>query len=477
MSKKTLNAANLAALGADRLADLLIEVSTGSADIKRRLRMELSHNLGPEELAHDVRKRLVSLRKSKSYVSWRKRKALVTDLNTQIAMIVDKIAPDDPHTAFELLWQFMELAPSIYARAADRRGDIEEVFRAALQHFENIGPRAQMDRAALTERVWSAVSDNAHGEWNDIIGLLAETLGTDGLDALKQHVQQYRDAPSFDTDPEHEAFEFLRSLRGDRDDRAERRQALVRKCLKEIAEVSGDTNAYIAQFTHDDLQRQSVAAEVAILKLSEGQAEDALNILQSAERSDDTYGQDAWDSAYIATLLALDRPQDAQAHRWACFEANLTPSHLRAFLKVLPDFEDAEAEDRARAHVLTYPDLAQALHFCLTWPDLLTASQLVMARADQIDGENYEFLNKAVDALRAQYPLAASLLLRAMIDFALCTGRTSRYGHAINHLRDCEALSLQISDYGDVQTHSHYREALRTQHAGKSTFWSRIENR
>ena len=477
MSKKTLNAANLAALGADRLADLLIEVSSGSADIKRRLRMELSHNLGPEELAHDVRKRLVSLRKSKSYVSWRKRKALVTDLNTQIAMIVDKIAPEDPSTAFELLWQFMELAPSIYARADDRRGDIEDVFQAALQHFENIGPRAQMDRAALAERVWSAVSDNAHGEWNDIIGLLAETLGTDGLDALKQQVQQYRDAPGSDTRSEHEAFEFLRSLRGDRDYRAERRQALVRKCLQEIAEVSGDTNAYIAQFTPDDLERESVAAEVAVLKLSEGQAEDALNILENAGRSRGTYGQDAWDSAYIDTLLALDRTQDAQAHRWACFEANLNASHLRAFLKVLPDFDDVEAEDHARAHVLTYPNLAAALHFCLTWPDLLTASQLVMARSDQLDGEDYEFLNGAADTLRAQYPLAATLLLRAMIDFALCSGRTSRYGHAINHLRDCEVLSLEILDYGDVQKHSAYREALQKMHAGKSTFWARMENR
>ncbi|UYP69303.1 hypothetical protein OIU14_06135 [Thalassobacter stenotrophicus] len=476
MSKKTLNAANLAALGADRLADLLIEVSTGSADIKRRLRMELSHNLGPEELAHDVRKRLVSLRKSKSYVSWRKRKALVTDLNTQIAMIVDKIAPDDPKTAFELLWQFMELAPSIYARADDRRGDIEDVFQAALQHFENIGPRTQMDRAALAERVWSAVSDNAHGEWNDIIGLLAETLGTDGLDALKQQVQQYRDAPGSDTGSEHEAFEFLRSLRGDRDYRAERRQALVRKCLQEIAEVSGDTNAYIAQFTPDDLQRKSVAAEVAMLKVSEGRAEDALTVLENAERSRGTYGQDAWDTAYIDTLLALDRTQDAQEHRWACFEDNLNASHLRAFLKVLPDFDDVEAEDRARAHVLAYPNLAAALHFCLTWPDLLTASQLVIARADQLDGEDYEFLNGAADALRAQYPLAATLLLRAMIDFALCSGRTSRYGHAINHLRDCEALSLEILDYGDVQTHSAYREALQTMHAGKTTFWARIEN-
>ena len=84
MSKKTLNKDNLSALGLDRLADLLLEVSTGSAEIKRRLRLELSHNLGPAELARDVRKRLVSLRRSTSFVGWRKRKALIKDLNTQV---------------------------------------------------------------------------------------------------------------------------------------------------------------------------------------------------------------------------------------------------------------------------------------------------------------------------------------------------------------------------------------------------------
>ena len=132
MSKKTLNKTNLGALGADRLADLLMEVSAGSADIKRRLRLELSHNLGASELAHEVRKRLAALRKSKTYVSWRKRKSLVTDLKTQVSMIVDKIAADDPVTAFELLWQFMELAPFIYARADDRRGGLQSGRRGVL---------------------------------------------------------------------------------------------------------------------------------------------------------------------------------------------------------------------------------------------------------------------------------------------------------------------------------------------------------
>ncbi|WP_176559504.1 DUF6880 family protein, partial [Rubellimicrobium roseum] len=41
-AKTTLNAKNLEALGAPRLAELLIELSTGDAAAKRRLRLELA---------------------------------------------------------------------------------------------------------------------------------------------------------------------------------------------------------------------------------------------------------------------------------------------------------------------------------------------------------------------------------------------------------------------------------------------------
>lgn len=85
--EKTLNKANLATLGADRLADLLLEVSTGNAEIKRRLRLELSHDLGAAALARDVRKRLASLRKTTGFVGWRWRKALVRGLTTQLVMV------------------------------------------------------------------------------------------------------------------------------------------------------------------------------------------------------------------------------------------------------------------------------------------------------------------------------------------------------------------------------------------------------
>lgn len=64
-SKTTLNAKNLEALSAARLAELLIEISTGNAHHKRRLRMELVGNSSSVELAREVCKRLESCPRKK----------------------------------------------------------------------------------------------------------------------------------------------------------------------------------------------------------------------------------------------------------------------------------------------------------------------------------------------------------------------------------------------------------------------------
>jgi hypothetical protein len=461
MSKKTLNKTNLAALGADRLADLLMEVSAGSADIKRRLRLELSHNLGASELAHEVRKRLAALRKSKTYVSWRKRKSLVTDLKTQVSMIVDKIAADDPVTAFELLWQFMELAPFIYARADDRRGDIGAVFDAAIQNFKNLGPRAIPDAATLADSIWTMLCDDEHGVWDDIIGLLAPTLGDDGLARLKAHVQDFAATPMARGNADHDAIQFLHDLRGERDYRGELKARFVKRCLQEIAEVTGDTAAYIAQFSPEDQRHKAIAAEIAMLMLDDNAPDKSLAALYLARDSAGHRGLNAWDDAMIATLIALDRQDDAQTHRWACFEDRLSLPHLRDYLKALPDFEDVEAEDRARQYALRYPDILPALHFCLEWPDLLTGSQMVISRADEIDGDDYEFINYAVDMLRDKYPLAAVLLVRSMINFTVSQERTSRAGYLAGQLQDCETLDAHIADYAPFAPHADYVDHLR----------------
>ena len=122
--KKAVNLANLEALGAKRLAEILIELGTQEAAIKRRLRLELSAEAGAEAVAADIGKRLTTLRQARSIVDWQKRRAFVKDLDLQRQLIVEKVAGSRPDLALELLWRFMGLAGPVLNRVDGSRGAV-----------------------------------------------------------------------------------------------------------------------------------------------------------------------------------------------------------------------------------------------------------------------------------------------------------------------------------------------------------------
>ena len=101
--KKTLNAKNLAALGAERLAELLIEISAGDAAAKRRLRLELAGAQSPAEAAREIRKRLSAIARSRTFVDWQNRRALVDNFETQRRAIVEQVAKTDVTEALDLM--------------------------------------------------------------------------------------------------------------------------------------------------------------------------------------------------------------------------------------------------------------------------------------------------------------------------------------------------------------------------------------
>ncbi len=82
-SKKTLNAKNLEALGAKRLSELLIKLSTGDAAAKRFLRLELAGELSPVEVGRVVTKRLNAISHATTFIHWQNRKPLVDERQLQ----------------------------------------------------------------------------------------------------------------------------------------------------------------------------------------------------------------------------------------------------------------------------------------------------------------------------------------------------------------------------------------------------------
>lgn len=147
-SEMTLNAKNLAALGAERLAELLLDVTAGDAAAKRRLRLELASRAGGD-VAGEIRKRFLSIARSRSFVDWRKVKELARDLEMQREAIAAHVAATSPGEAFDLLWRMLEMAPSIYERCDDSNGAIGSVIASARDDLGAIAVEAGQPVGAL----------------------------------------------------------------------------------------------------------------------------------------------------------------------------------------------------------------------------------------------------------------------------------------------------------------------------------------
>lgn len=456
-SKTTLNAKNLEALGAARLAELLISLSQGNAAAKRSLRLALAADAGPADVAREVRKRLATIARSGSFLDRRQRDALLKDLEQQRQAIIGPIAGHDPALAVDLLWSLLELVEPVVERCDDSDGALMPLFHQATADLGAVAERAQAKPEALADQVYGALIDNGYGQFDHLIDHLHRALGPEGLQHLSLR---------------------LNALRGRKVGR-ESALITVRLAMLDIADALGDAEAYLAEYRDHDPEALLVpvfAAEVAQRLTAAGRATEALAILAAADP--ESRGRQAglieWLDARIAALEALERPEEAQALRWRQVERSLSIPYLRDYLKRLPAFEDSEAEDRALDLASSHPSFEQALQFLHLWPDQRRAARLVLARHGELDGDSFELLSPVAEALERQQPLAASLCLRAMIDFSLEQARYSRYKHAARHLGTLRALAARIDDWAGHEDHASYRLRLGLDHFRKHGFWELV---
>ncbi len=477
-SKKTLNAKNLEALGAQRLAELLIEISAGDAAAKRRLRLELAGEESPAAVAREIRKRLATIARSRSFIDWRNRRTLVDDLDTQRRAIVDKVAKDDAVEGLDLMWRFMALAESVFERCDDSSGTVIGIFDHAANDLGEIAKAAKLDPKRLADDAFHALIDNDYGQYDALIQVLTPALGQAGLEHLKQHmITLSKESVRKPSDGARRAVAHGSRSPNHVDELDERsRASTVHLALTKIADAQGDVDAFIAQYDEQTRKIPNIAAQIARRLLAADRAEEALQTIDTAAHRGDArdWPDFAWEDARIEVLDALGRGDEAQADRWSCFERSLSIPHLRAHLKRLPDFDDFDAEERALDYARSYENPLRALSFLASWPALDRAAALTIRQAADLDGTRYEILTPAADAMAGKYPLAATLVLRSMIDFALTHRRSSRYKHAARHLMACSSLASAIEDFGAYEAHDAYEARLRREHGRKRSFWGAI---
>lgn len=476
-SGKTLNAANLEGLGAARLAALLIEISKGDAAAQRRLRLALAGGMGAAEAGREISKRLAAIARGRTWLDWQKIKPFVAELEAQHRAILELVAPSDPREAFELVWRLVGCAEGVFGRSDDGAGRLSAAFHAAARDLGPLTQRVRADPVDLAGRAFRVLSADRHDVWDELIPILAPQLGPAGLGAVGDAMRAWRDEPVA-VPPAHERRVIgWASSTGPihaHEMEARHRGHTARFVLQQVADALGDVDGFIEQFDKRARGMPAIAARIARRLLDAGRAKEALAALDAVEAKWREGAPMEWEEARVDVLEALGEGTEAQAFRWGRFLATLNATHLRAHLRKLPDFEDFEAEQRAMAHALGFKDVHQALVFLVTWPDLGRASALVLGRAAALNGDHYEVLSPAADALDDRYPLAATVLRRAMIGFTLGAARSSRYKHAARHLVDCRAAAGRVEDFGGLADHAAYERGLRAAHGRKAGFWNEV---
>lgn len=437
-ARKSLSTTNLVALGADRLAELLLEATVGDTGLKRRLKIELAAEVGPTDLALEIDKRLTTLAASRTRVSWRKRPELIADLQVHRRAIVAQLAPKDPALALASLVAWFDLYPGLDLRVKDPKGELALVFFEAADNLAEVASAVGPDAAApvLAEAVETRLS-----EWAGWVGRAAPSMSVALAERLLALLTEGRARPIG-------------------------RRALV---IRKLADRAGDAMAWARTWPDEDQLKPDVGAEIARRLASVGLAEAARLALDrcrpratppSRKGAADTAPEPSivWETAEIAVLEAEGRLEEAQAARWTAFSRTLDPGHLRDFVARLADFDDVEAIDRAHALAAGWTDAAQGLAFLMEWPALREASEMILARADA-----FRALNDAVplwvSRLEARYPSAALVLVRSRARALARLGPTRAEEVRTLSIEAAE-LAIQAGPVDGLETHAAFIDGL-----------------
>ena len=459
---RTLTVEEISRLGAEQLAQLLLDVAEDDPTLMRSLRIAVASRDGAAEAATQIDVEIKRIKRGKASIDWDRVPAFARDLTALRDAIEGPLADADPLMALERIFDFIDLAPSVIEHSENSDGDLDDLFHGACETAALLAAKAAPafppERAAF--RAYQTYLSDDYGTTDSIVAAFAR--GVD--DATRAAMCSWIEADLARLAPPPnpaDATELLPEWK------------LVH-ALADMADAAGDVDAYCAAQqrlgppVRDD-------AGMARRLLDAGRPAEAYAVIREVQPNPAKSAAELADLR-IAALSALGRRDEAQAACWQEFARTLREQPLRDLLKHLPDFEDTEKESEALAFAGDFRDPHRALEFLTTWPDLRGAGALVQRRLGAIDGNCYWVLGPAAERLETKEPLAATLLYRRMIDFTLDRARSSRYGHAARHLASCTWLATTIADWYGHVPHAEYLAELQRRHGRKSGFWSRVNS-
>ena len=174
------------ALGAERLADLVLELTEGDEELASRLYRAVSAAASGEgPLARRIRRDLRELL-GVARIPRRGAPDHADILEGLRRAIVEDIQPRDARLAADLLGELVTSDAVIFEQVDDSDGEVGDVLREALRNWGRAWAQvSDRDPVAVAKLVWDAYCHNDYGARDYIIESFAEALGAEGLSFIE----------------------------------------------------------------------------------------------------------------------------------------------------------------------------------------------------------------------------------------------------------------------------------------------------
>jgi len=130
-ARATLTKEALLALGAERLARLVLDEAGHNGPFKKMVAAALAGAKGPDAVAAIVDRRLAALERARGFIGWEMRRAFATDLKATLATIVGELGGADPAAAVDRIVRFLASAERVFDRVDDSSGSVQAMFHDA----------------------------------------------------------------------------------------------------------------------------------------------------------------------------------------------------------------------------------------------------------------------------------------------------------------------------------------------------------
>jgi len=139
--KPALNIDVLSALGAQKLARLVLDEAEENAAFRKVVSAALASVKGPEAIAKIVDRRLSALERARSFIEWDKAKAFEKDLSATVKVAAEELGVASPDMAVERLLRFIATHEHVFERVDDSYGRVQDVYYSAIQAVGDLTPR------------------------------------------------------------------------------------------------------------------------------------------------------------------------------------------------------------------------------------------------------------------------------------------------------------------------------------------------